>query len=111
MFFCEHCEIFKNTFFYRTPPLALSEDYKSNEREILNSSPRCSNNYIDNKINAFKKHRRKASIARQFYRKRIQRSKELYKNRSNRSGKQHLSLIVVGFDFAEDVQVPSHCDQ
>ena len=25
MFFCEICEIFKNTFFYRTPPLATFE--------------------------------------------------------------------------------------
>ena len=24
MFFCEFCEIFKNSFFYRTPPLAAS---------------------------------------------------------------------------------------
>ena len=26
MFFCEFCEISKNTFFYRTPPAAASED-------------------------------------------------------------------------------------
>ena len=26
MFYCEFCEISKNTFFYRTPPVALSED-------------------------------------------------------------------------------------
>ena len=25
MIFCEICEIFKNTFFYRTPPVAASE--------------------------------------------------------------------------------------
>ena len=26
VFSCEICEIFKNTFFYRTPPAAASED-------------------------------------------------------------------------------------
>ena len=28
MFPCEFCEISKNTFFYRTPVVAASEDYK-----------------------------------------------------------------------------------
>ena len=28
MFFCEFCEIFKNTFFNRTTPVAVSENMK-----------------------------------------------------------------------------------
>ena len=28
VFPCEFCEISENTFFYRTPPVAASEDYK-----------------------------------------------------------------------------------
>ena len=27
MFSCEYCEIFKNTFFYKTPPVAASENF------------------------------------------------------------------------------------
>ena len=29
VFFCEFCEIFKKTFFYRTPPVAASEKLKA----------------------------------------------------------------------------------
>ena len=32
MFFCEFCEISKNTFFYRTPPVTASEKPRSPER-------------------------------------------------------------------------------
>ena len=32
MFSCEYCEIFKNTFFYRTPPVAASETLSMNVR-------------------------------------------------------------------------------
>ena len=34
MFSCEFCEIFNNTFFYRTPPEAASERKKETARTI-----------------------------------------------------------------------------
>ena len=38
MFFCEFCEIFKNTFFYRTPPLAVSVLWVILNLEIVEGS-------------------------------------------------------------------------
>ena len=35
VFSCKFCEIFKNTFFYRTPPLAASESPEQVRDELL----------------------------------------------------------------------------
>ena len=34
VFSCEYCQIFKNSFFYRTPPVAASVSYKRHELRL-----------------------------------------------------------------------------
>ena len=34
MFSCEYCKIFKNTFFYRAPPMAASGKIKAKSRKL-----------------------------------------------------------------------------
>ena len=34
VFSCEYCQIFKNSFFYRTPPVAASVSYKGHELRL-----------------------------------------------------------------------------
>ena len=35
MFSCEFCEISKNTFFYRTPPVAASVSWERSQEDML----------------------------------------------------------------------------
>lgn len=66
---------------------------------------------IDEQINAFKEHRRKDRVTRQFHKDCVQKAKNAYKNRTYRNGKEQLSLLVVSCEYAEDLQAPSHCDE
>ena len=47
---CECCEIFENTFFYRTPPVAASNDrrYKNSisDKKSITQNYNCINNYF-----------------------------------------------------------------
>lgn len=49
--------------------------------------------------------------ARDYYRSCVERAKLAYKNRTLRNGKEHVSFLCVSFDYAEDIEVPSHNDQ
>ena len=45
-FFCEHCEIFTNSFFYRTPPVAASEFFRSHFLQSTSSGCLCLKQFV-----------------------------------------------------------------
>jgi len=66
---------------------------------------------IDTEMENFKKHREDAKTARKFYNLAREKAKEAYRNRTVVDGKDHVSLLVVSMDFAENYQVPNHGDE
>ena len=62
MFSCEYCEIFKNSFFYRTPLVAVSVNYSAQKMIEENENKKTGQIIISKNIYVFQKNSGKTKI-------------------------------------------------
>ena len=62
MFSCEYCEIFKNSFFYRTPLVAISVNYSAQKMIEENENKKTEQIIISKNIYVFQKNSGKTKI-------------------------------------------------
>jgi len=79
-------------------------------KRLLNATLESSQS-IDETIRDFREHREDAHKARQFYKYKVEKAIQSYKNRTVIGGKDHVDELTLSMDFAENLSIPDHNDQ